>query len=138
MCRINNEDLNRNLLLDAGEDLSPVVNQITLSFDPYAGAIIGVGAANTTLGNNAGLTPGNSAAGTVPATVTTDANGVGNFNLVYLKQHAAWITDEITASTQVSGTETTGQIEFDLVWLLSESQKCALPHSPFNNAAWPD
>jgi len=41
------------------------------------------------------LTPVNSATGIIPRTVTTDINGVANFNLVYLKAHTAWITDEI-------------------------------------------
>jgi hypothetical protein len=45
------------------------------------------------------LTPPNSAAGTVPETVITDANGVANFNLIYLKSSALSIVDRIRAST---------------------------------------
>ena len=101
----NNEDVNRNLILDPGEDTGP------------GGAPDGQ------------LTPPSAAAGSVPATVTADDNGVANFNLVYLKASAAWIEDEITASTPVLGTETQSTYTFWLPWLLGE--ECSLPHSPY-------
>jgi len=135
---IPNEDVNRNLILDPGEDQSLPVNSVGVTYDPYGNAVLAVGGAYTTPANDAALTPGNSAAGTVPATVTTDANGVGNFNLVFLKDYSAWITDEITASTLVSGTETTGQIELMLGWSVPDATGCLLHHSPFNEAVWPN
>ena len=100
----DNEDANRNLILDAGEDIGP-------------GAPDGE------------LTPPSSAAGSVPRTVETDENGVANFNLVYLKASAAWIEIEITASTEVLGTETQSTYTFGLGWLVGE--ECNLPHSPY-------
>lgn len=56
------------------------------------------------------LTPSNSAGGTVPATVVTDANGVAGFNLTYRKQSAIWTVVRIRASTSVSGSETRGEV----------------------------
>jgi len=106
-----NEDANRNLILDvdAGED---------------TGANPGHG--------DGQLTPPSSAAGSVPSTVTTDENGVANFNLVYLKASAAWIEDEIRASTLVLGTETQVTYTFWLGWLKTDSENCLLTNSPYN------
>jgi len=98
----NNEDINRNLILDPGEDAN----------------------------GNGELTPPSSAAGTVPSTLTTDENGVANFTLVYSKSSAVWIADEVTASTLVLGTETQSTYKFWLGWL--EGEECSLPHSPYN------
>ncbi len=96
-----NEDANRNLILDAGED------------------------ANL----DGELTPPNSSAGSVPASVTTDENGIGNFDLIYLKANAAWIETEITADVLVLGTETRSTLTF---WLpFAEDDACDLPPSPF-------
>jgi hypothetical protein len=96
-----NEDVNRNLILDAGEDNN---------FDGE-------------------LTPPNSAAGTVPSTVTTDENGVSNFNLVYLKASAVWIRDEIMATTLVLGTETSATMVFRLPYMIGDEDN--LPPSPY-------
>lgn len=101
-----NEDINRNLILDPGEDVG---------LDPGHG--------------DGSLTPPNAAAGTLPATVTTDENGVASFDLVYLKSSAVWIDDEITASTIVYGTETTSTLKFGLPYLVSD--KPYLPDSPY-------
>jgi len=103
----DNEDGNRNLELDPGEDTGT---------DPGHG--------------NGQLTPPLPAAGTLPATVATDENGVGTFNLVYLKSSAAWIKDEVEATVVVSGTETTGMLIFPLPY--SEEDKCNLAESPYN------
>ncbi|MBW2310538.1 MAG: Ig-like domain-containing protein [Deltaproteobacteria bacterium] len=97
----NNEDSNKNLILDPGEDAN----------------------------GDGQLTPPSSAAGTVPATLTTDENGVVNFSLIYSKSSAAWIADEVTASTLVLGTETQSTYIFGLGWL--EGEECSLPHSPY-------
>lgn len=97
----NNEDENRNLILDAGEDLN----------------------------HDGELTPPNSAAGTLPTTVTTDENGVGNFNLVYLKSSAVWIEDELIASTLVWGTETVATLTFTLPYMVGEEEH--LPACPY-------
>jgi hypothetical protein len=57
---------------------------------------------------------------------------VANFDLVYLKQYAVWIEEEIRASTLVLGTETTSILEFTLPYLKVEA--CSLPHSPYGGA----
>lgn|GEM_PF-421251 len=103
---ILNEDANRNLILDPGEDAN----------------------------GDGELTPPNSAAGTLPGTVTTDANGVAGFNLVYLKQQAGWIELEMKASTQVLGTETQSTSVFFLPFSVEDAASCVLPHSPYNPA----
>jgi len=111
-----NEDTNRNLILDPGEDVGPPE-------DVRVGPPLPVNP-------DGQLTPPSSAAGSVPSTVTTDDNGVANFELVYLKGSAAWIEAEITASTLVLGTETQSTYKFSLGWKVGE--ECNLPHSPYN------
>jgi hypothetical protein len=97
-----NEDTNKNSTMDTGEDTN----------------------------GDGVLTPPSSAAGSLPRTVTCDENGVANFNLVYLKASAAWIEDEITASTEVLGTETQSTYRLGLPW--AEADCGYLPHSPYN------
>ncbi len=53
------------------------------------------------------LTPGNSTAGTIPDSVTTDEYGVATFKWTYLKHYARWLRVNISATTYVLGTETT-------------------------------
>jgi len=106
----DNEDTNKNLILDGDEDTG---------LDPGHG--------------DGELTPPSSASGTVPGTVTTDENGVANFNLVYLKQYSVWVEAEIKVSTLVLGTETTSTLTFWLRYAIGEEAN--LPSSPFN---WPE
>ncbi|MDQ6953250.1 MAG: Ig-like domain-containing protein [Mariprofundaceae bacterium] len=139
-----NEDLNKNLTLDAGENktnimasyfVSRLTGQQVLPSDLYASKI--PTAAPTPAANDGVLTPGNSAGGTLPLKpVITDVNGVATFNLTYLKADAQWVTTAITAKTLVSGTETRATIEFRLPNAIKDSSACLLPDSPFNNAAW--
>ena len=96
-----NEDINRNLILDALEDSN----------------------------GDGSLTPPNAAAGALPATVETDENGVASFDLVYLKSSAVWIDDEITATTSVFGTETSSTLVFNLPYAVPD--KPYLPDSPY-------
>jgi hypothetical protein len=53
------------------------------------------------------LTPPISSAGTMPATVEADENGVGTFSWYYGKDYAGYVRAEIKASTMVLGSETT-------------------------------
>lgn len=107
-----------NLSLDPGED------GVRKSYQ--TGALVGGGRLDGQ------LTPPNSAAGTLPATVTTNASGVATFNLTYTKSNALWITDRIRARTIVQGTETVGQITFRLPAMLSDiGPPCLLPDSPY-------
>ena len=98
-----NEDVNENLILDTGEDLN----------------------------GDGTLTPANSASGTLPASVVTDANGVANFNLIYLKQYAVWVRVRVRASTLVQGTEANSQVVFTLPALKEDADACILSNSPF-------
>lgn len=100
-CTLYNEDDNRNGQMEPGEDLN----------------------------GDGMLTPPATAAGSVPGTVTTGADGTAVFDLVYLKNSAAWIEDEITASTLVFGTETRSTLTFWLPYL--EDEQCDLPNSPY-------
>lgn len=107
-----------NLTLDPSED---GVRKPYPSGPPVAGGAV-----------NGKLTPPNAAAGTLPATVTTDSSGVATFNLTYTKSNALWITDRIRARTLVQGTETLGQVEFRLPALLTDiGPPCLIPDSPY-------
>jgi hypothetical protein len=86
------------------------------------------------------ITPPNSAAGTLtstnindaPGTVTTDASGVGTFNLTYGKNSAIWTVVRIRATTLVAGSAATGEIQFRLSPLASDvGPPCLLPDSPY-------
>ncbi len=131
----DNEDTNRNLTLDTGEDVSRSLTSTVnakgnFTCDPYS-SLKNVFTAGATYAANQKLDPPNSAAGTLPATVTTDANGIANFNLTYLKGSAAWIEVEVVASTQVLGTETTSRITFTLPYIASDGTSGVLPNSTF-------
>jgi len=134
-----NEDVNKNLTLDAGENKvntmgSYLINSTgyQVSFDPYITPTPGP----TPAADDHILTPYNAAGGTLPASVVTDANGVAVFQLTYLKSYAKWITTAISATTQVLGTETRGTLEFPLPYLQSDADFCLLSDSPFNNPLW--
>lgn len=135
-----NEDVNRNNILDPGEDRSHVavyyVSSKTGKFvpanDPYA-----VAHAYTIFADGV-LTPPMASAGSVPASVTTDQNGVATFDLVYPKTSALWVKTEITARTRVFGTEATSRVTF---WLFPSvpdvGPPCHLSPSPFNGSPAP-
>lgn len=128
-----NEDINENLILDAGEDgrrdwystTGPTTMQGTN--DGYA----------TPPSSAAGSVPATiltdtPAGGSVPATVTTDATGVAGFKLTYPKTSAIWITDRIRARTVVQGTEMVGELIHYLAPLESDiGPPCRLPNSPY-------
>jgi protocatechuate 3,4-dioxygenase beta subunit len=110
-----NEDDNENMILDGGEDGYR---------KQYPGGVIDPG------GHPNGLiTPVNSAGGTVPASVTTDANGVAGFIVTYPKSSGMWIYDRIRATTIVLGTETRAEIILYLKIVVGEETICA--ESPF-------
>jgi hypothetical protein len=135
----NNEDVNRNLIMDPGEERSFVEGHYSyiatgLSFNADFN---GDGDGFDVVGGDGILTPPNTAAGGLPATVETDENGLGTFNLVYLKENAAWIEAEITATVQAQGTESTGVLTFVLPVLKSDASSGVLPPSPFNRTSDP-
>jgi hypothetical protein len=98
-----NEDINRNLVMDTGED--DVTTRVCYDGDDSDSdanePFITVG------GDGDGqLTPQNSFAGTIPDSVTTDSDGQATFYQIYPKDVAHFLEVEISASTTVSGTET--------------------------------
>ena len=99
----DNDDKNENLIKDSGEESDPSGN----------------------------MRPPNSAAGTVPPTVTTDANGVATFDLTYLKGSAVWIKDRLSATAVVQGTETRSSITFRLPAEQAEAEAGDLPDSVY-------
>jgi uncharacterized protein YuzE len=85
----------------------------------------GVLDAGEDLNNNGKLEPSNIAAFEVPETtgeevdaskviktVKTGANGYADFNIIYPKENALWVTVRITATATVAGSETTDRNEF--------------------------
>lgn len=108
-----NEDTNKNLVLDPGEDIGPCDNLTNC----------------TAMVPDGKLTPASSAGGTVPASVTTIANGTAAFELTYLKSSAVWVQTEITATTKVLGTESRTALTSWLGFL--ETDAASLPHSPY-------
>jgi hypothetical protein len=122
-----NEDLNSNLVLDPGEDI----------YGPGGATVGGTLVAPTytyTTGTPDGaLWPPQAAAGSIPATVTTDASGIATFNWVYLKQYANWLVVRLTATTQVQGSQSSASSLLELTPLVSDvASPCTLPNSPFN------
>lgn len=102
----DNEDQNRNLRLDPGEDLN----------------------------SDGMMTPIPSAAGTIPATVTVDEFGVGTFKVTFLKTYSTYIEAELTASTIVGGSEYSSQLVWWHSY--AENDEPYLDPSPFNDDAW--
>lgn len=127
-----NEDVNQNLILDAGEDgtrtyyatglaapvvpplLAPTQDIVITPVNSYGGTVVSLNTAD------------------LPGTVTTDANGVANFNLTYTKSSALWITARIRAQAVVQGSPAVGQLDFQLAASSADTNPvCYLPPSPF-------
>lgn len=98
----DNEDINRNLILDPEEDLN----------------------------EDGQLTPPRAAAGTLPKMVTTGENGTAEFLLIYPKISAGWIEAEISAITQILGGENTKSVKSFILPVL-EGEECNLPNAPY-------
>ena len=90
-------------------------------------------AAPTVTGSKDGnLTPQNSDAGSVPATVVTDTKGIAAFDLTYLKGSALWVVNKLTASVSSNGTETSKSTIFRLAASKPDVDPCVLPPSPYS------
>lgn len=104
-----NEDVNRNGVLDAGEDTNV----------------------------NAQLTPGNVAVA-APGSVTTDASGRASFSLQYGEQFAPWVKARISARASVAGTESTQSILYSLTGSSADFTAQTVPpagvNSPFGTS----
>ncbi|HRY14671.1 MAG TPA: putative Ig domain-containing protein, partial [Candidatus Competibacteraceae bacterium] len=87
----SNEDTNGNGILDPGEDTN----------------------------GNGRLDPGNVVTPSV-ASVVTDLDGFGDFDVLYAQQYAYWINTELTARTKVGGSEDIEVANFVLPGLASD------------------
>lgn len=98
-----NEDLNNNGILDSGEDAN----------------------------GNGVLDPGNVVTPSV-ASITTDTDGFGDFDVLYAQQYANWIFNVLTASTKVGGSEDVETAHFVLPALSSDltNQTVSPPGQP--------
>lgn len=104
-----NEDVNKNGILDAGEDTN----------------------------TNGVLTPG-APASLDASPVVTGASGFVNFNLIYPKNFAFWVTYQITATATVAGTESSYTFTYDLPGVSSDYTDSSVSPpgqtSPFGSA----
>lgn len=110
-----NEDQNRNLTLDPGEDANG------------NGELTPPGSASGAVGP-----PDSEEGGGSTFIVETGQNGVAAFNLTYLKASSVWVEAEISASTTVFGSETRSTWTNWLPYLIGE--ECELQSSPFNTS----
>jgi hypothetical protein len=97
---IASEDVNRNGLLDAGEDVS----------------------------GNGALSPITADGGAVASTITTNASGLATFEITYPKTSGMFIYDELTARITASGTE--GQAKTTFLLPVSASDLAKTPGCP--------
>jgi len=133
-----NEDINRNVRLDTDEDKPNLATVACYDLDGDNGyhepfiltSLLNIPSGIPSGNGDGQLTPPNSAAGTIPTTVTTDGYGAANFDLIYPKDSAVWIVVELTATTRVLGTETKSTVLFQLGH--AEIDEEHLPASPFN------
>lgn len=104
------EDVNRNGVLDAGEDSN----------------------------GNGQLTPGNVAS--VPTQIVTGADGTFQFGITYPQQYANWVLVELAASTSVQGTESIDSATFWLPISADDVEDDVAPPgvvSPFGTGVCP-
>lgn len=123
------EDKNGNGSLDANEDGF----RITTAVD-QAGKCPSSGGVTTTGGTDGILTPSNSYAGSVPATVTTGTDGTASFALTYLKAASIWTVVKLTASVGSGTTETSNSAIFRLTPSevdVKLPDTCKISNSPF-------
>jgi hypothetical protein len=112
------EDTNRNYILDADEVCPQELSLSTLLPSNPARYWESGTAGNYSIIVDSGcisngrLDPG--AVASIDSSVTTSANGMGVFNVYYPKSFGSWVDVEITATTDVTGTNANAKIDFFL------------------------
>lgn len=117
------EDANRNYILDIGEDCAPQLDMERKPTGKYwqdgttdLEATIKDSLAECT--GNQKLDPG--AVASIDPTVTTGQNGMATFYVYYPKSSGNWVDVEITATTDVTGTNASAKIETHLAVLVND------------------
>lgn len=115
--KFRNEDVNRNGFLDTGEDGARGWTDPTALFTSPTNLVWYSGHEGTVADVSSGLPngrldPGGAVA--IPASVTTDENGLAAFQVTYAKSFGNWIDVEITASTSVNGSNSSSMLETNL------------------------
>jgi hypothetical protein len=94
----------------------PEISAVCVNEDLLTGEIIkdrnGILDPGEDLNTSGELEPGNVA--TVPAVVTTGANGIAEFRIDYPQDHANWVEVELEARTPVAGSESSARTTFIL------------------------
>lgn len=118
----DNEDINRNTILDDGT-LAPAEDTTAPMTAAQTAALA--------IPDNMLISPAQAAGGAVPMTVTTDSSGSATFYLQYPKSSAWFIEDEVTARVTVSGTESMAKINYTLPMSVSDAANdvCMIGHT---------
>ncbi len=112
------EDINNNVVLDAGEDING--NGL---LEPETPSITAHPEEKPT------LIPGTS-------TIITDDNGFGYFTITYPKSEGSWVSVRITATTEDGLSENKDILEFELDVAMSDIQKPEDDYPPFLNSPY--
>ncbi len=107
------EDVNQNGILDPGEDKN-INGILDLGEDLDSDGILDLG---EDVGDGR-LTPGNVVS--VPSSITTGEDGTFEFSVIYAETYANWVRVKLTASTTVTGTESSDTVTFWLPALASD------------------
>jgi len=130
---LTNPDVNGNLVLDGAEIAANKDQYDDIIYDRSDGSVFRPKNGVVDVDEIGPYAPTMAAAGSVPQFVITDANGVATFDLIYVKSQAAWIKDNIVASTQVFGSISSSTFSVLLPALISDIKACALPDSPYGD-----
>jgi hypothetical protein len=113
-----NEDVNRNGILDPGEDINININGV---LDVTGTAV---------------LDPGLPVA-LFPSNLTTDSSGYATFKMRFGKNYALWLDTEVTAKALVGGTESSRTVPYNLEMTIDDAKSPGTPAnatSPFGRA----
>jgi hypothetical protein len=129
----NNEDANRNGILDVGEDGAVGEDYIggtsAVWVDGSEGlpaTITGTPLPGTPKTGNGKLDP--QGVVTIPTTVTTDDSGMAAFEIMYAKSFGSWIDVELAVSTQIIGSQSSAKLVAPLAVMQGDTP---FPDSPF-------